>query len=98
MIYPPTGRLLADSYRGPIVFTYVLFWVNKTLYFSIYERKFAIKSLKMFYLMGRVERVDGPEKCSLNLFELCGHLEVVYIYILVYEMKIVTNIPIDFKI
>ena len=24
MFYPPKGRLLADSYRGPIVFTYVL--------------------------------------------------------------------------
>ena len=31
MFYPPKGRLLADSSRGPIVFTYVLFWVRKTL-------------------------------------------------------------------
>ena len=31
MFYPPKGRLLADSCRGPIVFTYVLFWVSKTL-------------------------------------------------------------------
>ena len=31
MFYRPKGRLLADSCRGPIVFTYVLFWVSKTL-------------------------------------------------------------------
>ena len=31
MFYPPKGRLLADSCRGPIGFTYVLFWVSKTL-------------------------------------------------------------------
>ena len=31
MFYPPKGRLLADSCRSPIVFTYVLFWVSKTL-------------------------------------------------------------------
>ena len=31
MFYPPKGRLPADSSRGPIVFTYVLFWVRKTL-------------------------------------------------------------------
>ena len=31
MFYPPKGRLLADSCRGPIVFTYVLFWVSKSL-------------------------------------------------------------------
>ena len=31
MFYPPKGSLLAASSRGPIVFTYVLFWVSKTL-------------------------------------------------------------------
>jgi len=31
MFYPPKGRLLADSCRGPIGFTYVLFWVSKSL-------------------------------------------------------------------
>ena len=31
MFYPPKGRLLAESCRRPIVFTYVLFWVSKTL-------------------------------------------------------------------
>ena len=30
-------------------------------------------------------RVDGPEKCPLNFFELCGHLELIYI--LVWEIK-----------
>ena len=31
MLDPPRGRLPADSSKGPIVFTYVLFWVRKTL-------------------------------------------------------------------
>ena len=31
MLYPPKGRLAADSSRAPIIFTYVLFWVRKTL-------------------------------------------------------------------
>ena len=31
VLYPPKGRLLADSCRGPIGFTYVLFWVSKSL-------------------------------------------------------------------
>ena len=44
--------------------------------------------------------LDGPEKCPLNFFKLCGHLELIYIYIyiLVYEIKIVTNILMGFKI
>ena len=57
--------------------------------------------LKMFYLMGRVGRVgrvDGNEKCPLIFFKLCGHLELIYIHILVCEIKIVTNIPMGFKI
>ena len=29
-------------------------------------------------LMGRV---DGDQKCPLNFFELCGYLELVYIYL-----------------
>ena len=42
-------------------------------------------------------RVDGPEKCSLNFF----HTLYVYrlcICILIYEIKIVTNILMGFKI
>ena len=31
MFYPPKGRLPADSSRGPIVFTYVLFCVRKRI-------------------------------------------------------------------
>ena len=31
MFYPPKGRLPADSSRGPIVFTYILFWVRKRI-------------------------------------------------------------------
>ena len=35
----------------------------------------------MFYLMGRTDGLDGPEKCPLNFFRLCEHLELIYIYI-----------------
>ena len=46
----------------------------------------------MFYLMGRVGRVgrvdgwtggrvDGPEKCPLNFFILCGYIDYVYVYL-----------------
>ena len=31
MFHAPKGCLLADSCRGPILFTYVLFWVTITL-------------------------------------------------------------------
>ena len=31
MFYPPKGCLPADYSRGPIVFTYVLFWVKKRI-------------------------------------------------------------------
>ena len=31
LFYPSKRRLPEDSSRGPIVFTYVLFWVRKTL-------------------------------------------------------------------
>jgi|AACY02.8.fsa_nt_gi hypothetical protein len=31
--------------------------------------------------VGRVDGLDGPEKCPLNFFKLCGHLEFVYIHL-----------------
>ena len=50
MFYPPKGRLLADSCRGPIVFTYVLFRVSKTLEaFQSTDSFLQKKSLKMFH-------------------------------------------------
>ena len=48
-------------------------------------------------LMGRVGRVDGHQKCPLKFFILCGYLET-FIYILVYEIKIVTNNLMGLKI
>ena len=30
---------------------------------------------------GRVDGLDGPEKCPLNFFKLGRHLELVYIYL-----------------
>ena len=46
-------------------------------------------------LMGRV---DGPEKCPLNFFILCGYMDYVYICLRIDEIKIVTNIFLGFKI
>ena len=41
-----------------------------------------MKSRRCFiYWVGLVGRVDGPEKCPLNFFILCGYLEHVYIYL-----------------
>ena len=28
--------------------------------------------------MGRVRRVDGPKKCPLNYFILCGYIDYIY--------------------
>ena len=47
--------------------------------------------------VGRVVRVGRSPKVFLNFFKLCGYLELIYIYILVYEIKIVTNILMGFK-
>ena len=47
--------------------------------------------------VGRLGRVDGPEKCPLNFFILCGYIDYVYV-LLEYEIKIVTNILMGFKI
>ena len=50
MFYPPKGRLLADSCRGPIVFTYVLFCVRKRILgFQFRDGFLPKKLLKMFY-------------------------------------------------
>ena len=58
MFYPPKGRLLADSCRGPIGFTYVLFWLSKSLetfHFSagIWPKKIPEKAL--------FDRTDGTD-------------------------------------
>ena len=34
---------------------------------------------------GRVGRVDGPEKCPLNFFILCGYIDYVYDYLYTYR-------------
>ena len=30
---------------------------------------------------GRVDGWDGPEKCPLNFFILCGYIDYVYVYL-----------------
>ena len=36
-------------------------------------------------------RVDGPEKCPLNFFILCGYIDYVYVYLYVQSKVIRTN-------
>jgi len=31
--------------------------------------------------MGRVDGLDGPEKCPLNFFILCEYIDYVYVYL-----------------
>ena len=35
-------------------------------------------------LMGRVGRMDSDQKCPFIFFKLCGHLELIYLYIYIY--------------
>ena len=50
--------------------------------------------------VGRMGRVDGDQKCPFNFFIIFRYIDYIYIYIylLIYEMKIVTNILMGFKI
>ena len=84
MFYPPKGRLLADSCRGPIVFTYVLFWVSKTLEAFQFTGGFLPKKIPEKTLFdgtdGR-DGWDGDQKCPLIFFILCGYIDKVYNYI-----------------
>ena len=43
---------------------------------------------------------DGNQKCPLKFFILFGYIDYIYIYIylLIYEIKVVTNILMGFKI
>ena len=72
MFYPPKGCLLADSCRGSIVFTYVLFWVSKTLVAFQFMSGFLPKKIPEIVLFdgtdGQTDGSDGPEKCPLNFF------------------------------
>ena len=64
------------------IYIHVLYWVSKSLEAFQFTKGFLQKkkSLKFFYMMGR-DGLDGPEKCPLKFFKLCGHLEHVYIYL-----------------
>ena len=51
-----------------------------------YKSSFLVSkiSFNYVYLMGRVDGLDGldgPEKCPLNFFILCGYIDYVYIYL-----------------
>ena len=61
MFYPPKGRLLAESCRSPIVFTYVLFWVSKTLVTFQFTAGFLQKKKP-----GNVLSPEGTSACRLQ--------------------------------
>ena len=104
IVYPPKGRLLADSCRGPIGFTYVLFWVSKTLEpFQFTDGFLAKKIPEKALLMGRVGRVRRVGRVGRSRKVSFKFLQTLWafrtcIYILVYKIKIVTNIHMGFKI
>ena len=70
MFYPPKGRLLADSCRGPIVFTYVLFWVSKTLEAFQFTNGFLPKKIPENVLSPGGTLLSRARKGS-NCFYLC---------------------------
>ena len=45
MFYPPEGLCGAEPERGPIVFTYVLFWVRKRIFRLSKFSKYALKKV-----------------------------------------------------
>ena len=59
MFYPPKGRLLADSSRGPIVFTYVLFCVRKRILGFQFRGGFLPKKILENVLFGGWDGWDG---------------------------------------
>ena len=61
MFYPPKGRLLADSCRGPIGFTYVLFWVSKSLEAFQFTGGFLQKKIPENVLFDGTDGMDGTD-------------------------------------
>ena len=102
MFYPPKGLCKADTEGGPIVFTYVLFWVRKRILDFFFTGGFWHFLNPPNVLFDGRGWTDGDQKCPSNFFELCGHLELIYIYIYIYllvcEIKIVTKFLMSFKI
>ena len=82
MFYPPEGLCGAEPERGPIVFTLHFIGVGRgTGGFKMRPEIGLFENLKMFYLMGRVGRTDGEQKCPLKIFILCGYIDKVYTYL-----------------
>ena len=57
-VFPPKGRLLGDSCRGPFVSTYFLFWVSKTLEAFQFSGGFLPKK-------------KNPSKCFIPRRDVC---------------------------
>ena len=66
-VLSPGGSLLADSQRGPIVFTYVLFGVGRGTGGSKTYRVYRVFFLRKCFIVtgGRVDGLDGHGKCPL---------------------------------
>ena len=68
MFYPPKGRLLADSCRGPIGFTYVLFWVSKSLEAFQFTGGFLKKEIPENALSPEGTAIAEPKVVHLTVF------------------------------
>ena len=77
MFYPPKGLCKADTEGGPIVFTYVLFWVRKRILDFQFTGGF------WHFLNLQNVLFDGTEyqKCPLKIFILCWYIDKVYTYL-----------------
>ena len=81
MFYPPEGLCRAEPEGGPIVFTFDFIGVgNGTGGFKI-----RIGNPPFWkpadVLFDGTDGLDGPEKCPLNFFIICGYIDYVYIYL-----------------
>ena len=90
----PRREMHSISSGGPIVFTYVLFWVRKWTLKKKFTQVMWFRPsffLQMFYLMGRVGRVGRGTKESFNFFHLRYIKDYTYIYINIYIKNVLTN-------
>ena len=77
MFYPPKGLCKADTEGGPIVFTYVLFWVRKRILDFFHGRFLAFFNFPNVLFDGTdgLDGSDGPDFCPLKFFILCGYID-----------------------
>ena len=82
MFYPPKGLCKADTEGGPIVFTYVLFWVRKRILdFQFTGGFWHFLNLQNVLFDGVGWGGTEYQKCPLKIFILCRYIDKVYTYL-----------------